>query len=92
MAQWVEHWQLKPDVLGSWQHHFLFSPMSFQRSTDSNDAGCALSMRCQEVFGLSLLPSCLSSEVGLAAFMVKNFFLQPLASYLQPGKHHLNLL
>ena len=50
-----------------WTRPTLFPAlhMSFQRSTDSNNAGCVLSVRCQEVFGLSLLPSCLSSDVAL---------------------------
>ena len=46
------------------RHHFLSSPMLFQRSTDSNDASCVLSMRCQEVFRCCPFPSCLSSDVA----------------------------
>ena len=46
-------------------HHFLSSPILFQRSTDSNDAGCVLSAHCQEVFERSPLPSCLSSDAVL---------------------------
>ena len=64
VAQWLEHWQLCP-VFDSRRRQFLSSSMSFQRSTDSNDTDCVLLTRCQEVFGLSLLPSCLSSDVAL---------------------------
>ena len=68
IAQWLEHWQLKPDVLcsiGDRWRHFLSSLLSFQGSTDSNDTGSVLSARCQEVFELGLLPSCLSLDVAL---------------------------
>ena len=68
VAQWLEHWQLKPDVLGSIPGGATFFPAlcCFKGSTkDSNDAGCVLSTRYQEVFQLSLLPSCLSLDVAL---------------------------
>ena len=45
VAQWLEHWQLKLDVLGSipgGAMHFLPSPMSFQSSMDGNDASCVM--------------------------------------------------
>ena len=78
VAQWLEHWQLKPDVLGSIPGGATFLPthMLFQRSMDSNDAGCVLLMRCQEVFGLHLHLRMWASSNGLAVFTLKNFILQ----------------
>ena len=67
-----------PGFDSRWRH-FLSSPMSFQRSTNSSDAGCVLSVHCQEGVELSLLPLCLSSDValsnGLAVFMLTDVFL-----------------
>ena len=47
------------------RRHSLSSHMLLQRSTDSYNAGCVLLTHCQEVFALSLLPSCLSLDVAL---------------------------
>ena len=64
-------------LLNSRRRHFLSCPMLFQRSMDSNDAGCVLSTHCQEVFRCSPLPLCLSLDIALfqrpSLFTLKNF-------------------